>query len=39
MEESNELLVNDNELHEHYTFTVEKGQQPLRIDKYSHEFC
>ena len=38
MEESNELLVNDNELHEHYTFTVEKGQQPLRIDKYLMNF-
>ena len=38
MEDSNELLVNENELHEHYTFTVEKGQQPLRIDKYLMNF-
>ena len=38
MEESNELLVNENELHEHYTFTVERGQQPLRIDKYLMNF-
>ena len=38
MGDSNELLVNENELHEHYTFTVEKGQQPLRIDKYLMNF-
>ena len=38
MEESNELLVNESELHEHYTFSVEKGQQPLRIDKYLMNF-
>ena len=38
MEESNEFLVHESELHEHYTFTVEKGQQPLRIDKYLMNF-
>ena len=38
MVESNELLENESELHEHYTFTVEKGQQPLRIDKYLMNF-
>ena len=38
MEESNEFLGNDSELHEHYAFTVEKGQQPLRIDKYLMNF-
>ena len=27
-----------NELHEHYKFTVEKGQDPLRIDKYLMNF-
>ena len=26
------------ELHEHYAFTVDKGQQPLRIDKYLMNF-
>ena len=26
------------ELYEHYSFTVEKGQQPLRIDKYLMNF-
>jgi len=29
---------NDDELYEHYAFTVEKGQQPLRIDKYLMNF-
>ena len=24
----------ESDLHEHFTFNVEKGQQPLRIDKY-----
>ena len=38
MVESNELLENESELHEHYMFTVEKGQQPLRIDKYLMNF-
>ena len=38
MVESNELLENESELHEHYTFTAEKGQQPLRIDKYLMNF-
>ncbi|MEO8933470.1 MAG: RluA family pseudouridine synthase [Xanthomarina sp.] len=28
----------DDELFEHYTFTAEKGQQPLRIDKYLMNF-
>ena len=26
------------DLHEHYAFTVDKGQQPLRIDKYLMNF-
>jgi 23S rRNA pseudouridine1911/1915/1917 synthase len=38
MEESNDFLENESELHEHYSFTVEKGQQPLRIDKYLMNF-
>ena len=29
---------NEDELYEHYTFTVEKGQNPLRIDKYLMNF-
>lgn len=28
----------DDELYEHYAFTVEKGQKPLRIDKYLMNF-
>ncbi|MFL1013190.1 RluA family pseudouridine synthase [Flavisericum labens] len=28
----------DNDLYEHYAFTVEKGQSPLRIDKYLMNF-
>jgi 23S rRNA pseudouridine1911/1915/1917 synthase len=28
----------DDELYEHYTFLVEKGQNPLRIDKYLMNF-
>ncbi|GAA4814389.1 RluA family pseudouridine synthase [Litoribaculum gwangyangense] len=28
----------DNDLYEHYAFTVEKGQNPLRIDKYLMNF-
>lgn len=27
-------LPEDDNLHEHYTFTVDKGQAPLRVDKY-----
>jgi 23S rRNA pseudouridine1911/1915/1917 synthase len=29
---------NEDELYEHYSFTVDKGQQPLRIDKYLMNF-
>ncbi len=29
---------NDDELYEHYSFLVDKGQQPLRIDKYLMNF-
>lgn len=29
---------NDDELYEHYAFVAEKGQQPLRIDKYLMNF-
>lgn len=28
----------DDELYEHYTFTVQKGQTPLRVDKYLMNF-
>ncbi len=28
----------DDELYEHYVFTAEKGQQPLRVDKYLMNF-
>jgi len=30
----NHQLSDDENLHEHYRFTVDKGQTPLRIDKY-----
>ena len=32
------LDENDDELYEHYSFNVEKGQSPLRIDKYLMNF-
>ena len=38
MEQSNEFLETVSDLHEHYAFSVEKGQQPLRIDKYLMNF-
>jgi 23S rRNA pseudouridine1911/1915/1917 synthase len=38
MDELNHLPEQDNDLYEHYSFTVEKGQQPLRIDKYLMNF-
>tara|TARA_B110000483_G_scaffold127211_1_gene152779 strand:+ start:1583 stop:2620 length:1038 start_codon:yes stop_codon:yes gene_type:complete len=38
MEQSNEFLETASDLHEHHAFTVEKGQQPLRIDKYLMNF-
>ena len=38
MEERIDLPKEENELYEHYAFTVEKGQQPLRIDKYLMNF-
>ena len=38
MEQSNDFLDTASELHEHHAFTVEKGQQPLRIDKYLMNF-
>ena len=31
-------LPDGNNLYEHYKFVVEKGQQPLRIDKYLMNF-
>lgn len=38
-EESSETFdENDDELYEHYSFKVEKGQSPLRIDKYLMNF-
>ena len=38
MKQSNEFSETAIELHQHYAFTVEKGQQPLRIDKYLMNF-
>ena len=38
MKQSNEFSETTSELHQHYAFTVEKGQQPLRIDKYLMNF-
>jgi len=38
MEEHINLPEEENELYEHYNFTVDKGQQPLRIDKYLMNF-
>jgi 23S rRNA pseudouridine1911/1915/1917 synthase len=32
------LAEDDNNLYEHYAFVAEKGQQPLRIDKYLMNF-
>ncbi len=38
-EEASETFdENDDELYEHYSFKVEKGQSPLRIDKYLMNF-
>ena len=34
MEDENLNLSEDDNLYEHYSFTVDKGQSPLRIDKY-----
>ena len=31
-------IEENHDLYEHYTFTAEKGQQPLRIDKYLMNF-
>ncbi|OBX27169.1 23S rRNA pseudouridine1911/1915/1917 synthase [Gelidibacter algens] len=40
IEDTNQNLEeqNDDELYEHYAFTAEKGQTPLRIDKYLMNF-
>ncbi len=38
MDELNNLPEQDNDLYEHYSFIVEKGQQALRIDKYLMNF-
>ena len=38
MEEHLNLPKSNEQLYEHYAFTVEKGQQPLRIDKYLMNF-
>lgn len=38
MEKQINLPEEEDELYEHYTFTVDKGQQPLRIDKYLMNF-
>jgi len=37
-EETIPIDDNDDELYEHHAFTAEKGQQPLRIDKYLMNF-
>ncbi|HZJ37016.1 MAG TPA: RNA pseudouridine synthase, partial [Gillisia sp.] len=29
-----ELEIQDDELYEHHKFIADKGQQPLRVDKY-----
>jgi 23S rRNA pseudouridine1911/1915/1917 synthase len=34
MQDNAPQLPEEDNLHEHYTFTVDKGQAPLRIDKY-----
>ena len=36
--ENNIPIEEENSLYEHYVFIVEKGQQPLRIDKYLMNF-
>ena len=38
MEYSHDNLDPQNDLYEHFSFTVDKGQQPLRIDKYLINF-
>ena len=38
MKEHINLPEEDSDLYEHYSFTVDKGQQPLRIDKYLMNF-
>ena len=38
MNELSDLPEQDSDLYEHYSFTVDKGQQPLRIDKYLMNF-
>ena len=38
MNELNDLPEQEKDLYEHYSFTVDKGQQPLRIDKYLMNF-
>jgi 23S rRNA pseudouridine1911/1915/1917 synthase len=36
--ENDSFSQDDNDLYEHYAFIAEKGQQPLRIDKYLMNF-
>jgi 23S rRNA pseudouridine1911/1915/1917 synthase len=38
MEYSHDHLDSQNDLYEHFSFVVDKGQQPLRIDKYLMNF-
>ena len=38
MEYSHDYLDPQNDLYEHFSFAVDKGQQPLRIDKYLMNF-
>lgn len=37
-EEKDELNQDENDLYEHYHFTADKGQQPLRVDKFLMNF-
>jgi len=37
-EQTPDIQDENDELHEHYSFVVEKGQSPLRIDKYLMNF-
>ncbi|HMC00641.1 MAG TPA: RluA family pseudouridine synthase, partial [Flavobacteriaceae bacterium] len=38
MQENNSFEDEEDELYEHYSFTAEKGQTPLRVDKYLMNF-
>lgn len=38
MQENNDNELDNDELYEHYSFTADKGQQPLRVDKFLMNF-